>query len=332
MNDSMVMNGFQQRNYSLDVLRIAACIAVILHHVTSSLIAMGYVENGSVAWMVNTAVYSFTKWSVPVFVMITGFFFLNPDKELPIKKLYGKYVLRLVFALVFWTWFYAIALKCRYTCFYPFGGQNTNFWYIGMCIGLYISMPVLRLVAASEKVLAYSCWLWLLIRTYLFFGKYLELPIVVTDYVYTGYVGYCLWGYYLSRLTLSQKQTRMVYIVGLLALALTIALPIVSHEKYKFSFECPGPILMSIALFCFFVKHPFRFSAKSVKIISHLSSMTLGIYMVHTFVEIETFTRIHRFVPNVYLLLLVSLVATFVFSYIIILIIKQIPVLKKWVV
>ena len=35
---------------------------------------------------------------------------------------------------------------------------------------------------------------------------------------------------------------------------------------------------------------------------------------------------------NVYLLLLVSLVATFVFSYIIILIIKQIPVLKKWVV
>lgn len=324
--------GIQQRNYSMDVLRIAACLGVILHHVTSSVIAMGYVERGSVPWMFITALYSFTKWSVPIFVMITGFFFLNPDRELPLKKLYGKYILRLVSSLVFWTWFYAIVLKCRYTCFYPFGGQDNNFWYIGMCIGLYISMPVLRLVAANEKVLSYSCWLWLIIRSYLFIGKYMELPIVITDYVYTGYVGYCLWGYYLSRLTLNQKQTRIVYIVGLLSLAITMLLPIVTKEKMKFSFECPGPILMSIALFCFFVKHPFQFPTKSVKIISHLSAMTFGIYMVHTLVEIETFTRIHRFIPNLYLLMLVSLVVTFLLSYIIILIIKQIPILKKWVV
>lgn len=326
------MNDIQQRNYSMDVLRIVACLGVVLHHVTSSMYAMGYVDSGSKEWMFNTALYNFTKWSVPIFVMITGFFFLNPAKELPLKKLYGKYILRLVLSLVFWTWFYAIILQCIYVCYYPFGGQDNNFWYIGMCIGLYISMPVLRIVAANDKLLSYSCWIWLFIRFYLYIGKYVEVPIVFTDYVYTGYVGYCLWGYYLSRLKLDQKQERAMYIVGLVSLVVTVVLPVVSDGKVSFSFESPGPILISIAMFYFVIKHPVQLSSKATKIISHLSAMTFGIYMVHTFVAIETFTRIHRFIPNVYLLSLASFIVTFVLSYVIILIIKQIPILKKWVV
>jgi surface polysaccharide O-acyltransferase-like enzyme len=326
------MNDIQQRNYSMDVLRIVACLGVVLHHVTSSMYAMGYVDSGSKEWMFNTALYNFTKWSVPIFVMITGFFFLNPAKELPLKKLYGKYILRLVLSLVFWTWFYAIILQCIYVCYYPFGGQDNNFWYIGMCIGLYISMPVLRIVAANDKLLSYSCWIWLFIRFYMYIGKYVEVPIVFTDYVYTGYVGYCLWGYYLSRLKLNQKQERAVFIVGLVSLVVTVVLPVVSDGNVGFSFESPGPILISIAMFYFVIKHPVRISIKATKIISHLSAMTFGIYMVHTFVAIETFTRIHRFIPNVYLLSLTSFIVTFVLSYVIILIIKQIPILKKWVV
>ena len=68
------------------------------------------------------------------------------------------------------------------------------------------------------------------------------------------------------------------------------------------------------------------------RIVEHVSSMTLGIYMVHTFVVMETFTRIHRFIPNPYLLVLVAIVVVFGLSYLITLVIKQIPVLKKWVV
>lgn len=335
MNDiklSIGKENVSRRNQSMDVLRVLACLGVVIIHESSSVIAMGYVEPGSVGWMFCKVIEGVFKWSVPIFVMITGFFFLKPEKDLPLKKLYGKNILHLVLTLIFWTWFYAVILHCLYTCYYPFGGQTNNFWYIGMCIGLYISMPVLRSIAADDKLLAYSCWIWLFIRFYDYIGRFVDVPIVFTDYVFTGYVGYCLWGYYLSRIKLNRKQTLAIYIVGLLSLFMTIIMPLVTNGRIGFDFEAPGPILISIALFLFVIKHPIQLSLKKNRIVEHLSSMTLGIYMVHTFVVIETFTRLHRFIPNVYLLFIASIIVTVVSSYFIILIIKQIPVLKKWVV
>ena len=321
-----------QRNYSMDALRIFACLGVIMTHVSASVFAQQYVDEWSSEWIYTTIINKLFKWPVPIFVMITGFFFLKPEKELPLKKLYGKNILRLVLSLIFWTWFYAITLHCRYTCFYPFGGQTTNFWYIGMCIGLYMSMPVLRSIAANEKLLAYSCWVWLFFRFYDYLGNYVDVPIVITDHVFIGYIGYCLWGYYLSVMELSQRQTKMIYIIGLLSLMATVVLPMASNGKVWFSFEDPGPILTSIALFLFVIKHPIQLSPRSEKVVTHLSDMTFGIYMVHTFVVFEIFSRIYRIIPNIYLLVPVAFVATFVFSYIIIFIIKLIPGLKKWVV
>lgn len=335
MNDVKLNVGQEkvtQRNCSMDVLRILACLGVISIHAGSSGVDIGIVEEGALDWFFCVAVDSLFKWSVPIFVMITGFFFLNPEKELPLKKLYGKYILRLTLCLIFWSWFYAIMLHCRYTKFYPFGGQDTNFWYIGMCIGLYISMPVLRLIAANEKVLAYSCWIWLALRIYLFIGYYVDVPIVITDYVFNGYVGYCLWGYYLSRVDLNRRQTNTIYLIGLLALIGTVALPLLTKGKEVLSFESPGPMLSSIAIFLFVIKHPIQLSPKIGKLVTHVSGLTLGIYMVHTFVMVEAFSRIYRFIPNIYLLVPVAVVAIFVISYLIILVIKQVPVLKKWVV
>lgn len=322
----------KKRNGSMDLLRIFACIGVIVVHAGSSGIAMGFAERRSAEGAFCGALDLLFKWSVPIFVMITGFFFLKPEKELPLKKLYGKHILRLVLSLVFWTWFYAITLHCRYTCFYPFGGQENNFWYIGMCIGLYISMPVLRIVAANKKVLAYSCWTWLFFDIYLYIEHFLTVPIVITDHVFVGYIGVCLWGYYLSRIELNRRRTNTVYLVGLLSLIATVVLPLVTDGKVGFSLESPGPILTSIALFLFVIKHPVQLSPKLEKVVTQISGMTFGIYMVHTFVVIETFSRIYRFIPNIYLSIPVSIIVTLVLSYIIILVIKQIPILKKWVI
>jgi len=270
------------------------------------------------------------NYKLPIFVMITGFFFLKPEKEFTLKKLYKKNILHLVLSVVFWTVFYALFIPSQH--FYPFGGQNNHFWYIGMCIGLYVSMPVLRAIAANPKLLSYSCWIWLFIHCYMYLGYFVELPIVFTDYVFQGYMGYCLWGYYLFCMELSKRQTTMVYMVGLLSLLATAFLPPLTDGKVFFSMEDPAPILTSIALFLFVIKHPLRFSERMKKIVLHLSRMTFGIYMAHMFVMIEILTRLHRFVPNVFLLVPIAFIIVFVSSYFIVLVIKQIPFLKKWVV
>ena len=95
------MNSVSQRNQSMDMLRIVACVSVILAHIALFYIELGYAEKGSLNWAFSTGVYLAFKSLIPVFAMITGFFFLNPQKDLPLKKLFGKNVLRLVCVLVF---------------------------------------------------------------------------------------------------------------------------------------------------------------------------------------------------------------------------------------
>ena len=321
--------GSSHRNPTMDALRIMACMGVVLAHAGAMCFTIDVVEKGTAAWAVCRIVKSVALWSVPLFAMLTGFFFLNPEKELPLKKLYGRNTLRLAIALVFWTLFNALTVHSR---FYPFGGVETNFWYVGMCIGLYISMPVLRLIAANGKLLSYSCWIWVFIRCYCYVEKFVDVPIVITDYVFVEFVGYCLWGYYLGKLVLDRKRARMVYLLGLVALLMTVALPLLTGGKVRFEYADPAPILATFAIFLFAVRHPLNLSGKTGKVLEHFSKATFGIYMAHSFVVIETFSRLYRIFPNPYVLVLVAFCVIFGLSYLMTLALKQIPILKDWVV
>ena len=317
------------RNQSMDVLRILACTGVIFAHSGAMCFTIDIVEEGTLEWMVCFIIRKVLLFSVPVFALLTGFFFLNPEKTLPLKKLYGKNTLRLVLALDFWTLLNAVTIHAGY---YPFGGINTNFWYVGMCIGLYISMPVLRRIAVNDKLLSYSCWIWLIIRGYYCLERYVEVPFVITDYIFTEFVGYCLWGYYLYRISLSRKQIRVVYLVGLVAALTVLALPLLTKQKVDFDYTDPIPAFAVFALFLFVIKHPLHLSEKKEKVLTHFSKATFGIYMVHSFVVIVAFSRLYRFFPNPFVLVPIAFCFIFGLSYVITLIIKQIPILKHWVV
>lgn len=196
-------------------------------------------------------------------------------------------------------------------------------------------MPVLRRVAADDKILSYSCWAWLAIMCYSFIGQYVDVPIVFTDYVFVEFMGYCLWGYYLSKMSLTRKNMNCIYIIGLVAVLATFAVPLLTNEKVRFHYTDPAPIFAVFAVFAvflFFVKHPINLSSRWDKIFTHFSKATFGIYMAHSFVVIEIFTRISRFVHNPLLLILVATGAIFTMSYLIVLVIKQIPILRNWVV
>ena len=67
------------RNYSLDILRILACIGVIVVHTAGGPIFHGWVKPRDMEYAMYTIMEAPTRWS-PVFVMLTGFFFLNPQK------------------------------------------------------------------------------------------------------------------------------------------------------------------------------------------------------------------------------------------------------------
>lgn len=129
------------RNVSLDILRILACIAVITIHTAGSIDLHGFAEPGSFDWIFGETLDALSRWSVPIFAMLTGVFFLNPQKDISLKKLYTENIIRLISVMVFWVIVYSLTLQ---KIFYPFDKSLCgHFWYLGMTIGLYLQYFVI---------------------------------------------------------------------------------------------------------------------------------------------------------------------------------------------
>lgn len=71
-----------------DILRIVSIFFVIVIHVTS--VGLRLCETATPTWNVNWLLNSVSRWAVPVFFMVSGALFLEPSREITLKKLYKK--------------------------------------------------------------------------------------------------------------------------------------------------------------------------------------------------------------------------------------------------
>lgn len=320
-----------QRNLSLDILRILACMAVIMIHTAGSPICHNWVSSGMPGYNMCLILDALSRWSVPVFAMLTGFFMLDPQKELPISKLFSKYILRLLVVLVVWSVFYAVTL---HKSIYPFGSQEGHFWYLGMCIGLYLALPIMRIIVERRSLLAYFCWTWLAMKVYLFVGRFVTLPIDFRNVLFVDYVGYCLFAYYIKGWTLSKTQEWCVYLIGLLGLATTIIMGLITQDDDTvfYDYVSPNVICCALALFLFFVRHPLHLSGRVALWIQKISSYTLGIYVMHMWILIQIFFRMHRYVENLLILSILCVIMAFAAGGGITWLLKKIPFVNKYIV
>ena len=215
------MENSNKRIIYADLLRIIATFAVIVLHVSASKWYDTPVKDFN--WQVYNLYDSLVRWSVPVFVMLSGMFFLNPNKEIDFKKLFCKYILRILLAIVFWGLFYqfsdifskfilhheTISLKkivvaCAKI---PFGPPYYHLWYLYMLIGLYLLSPIYRIFSksATEKQFQYLLILFFTLGLCLPFGKNillhfdsrLNINFEVSELV--NYSGYFFAGYYFAK-------------------------------------------------------------------------------------------------------------------------------------
>src|SRR5699024_727254 len=107
-------------------------------------------------------------WPVPVFVMISGRFFLDPQRKISIYKIFDKYLKRLIVAFAFWSAIYQVFYAVKNYAF----GENTlinlngyiyefflgayHMWYLYMLAGLYLLTPLIRKFTAEKKALIYA--------------------------------------------------------------------------------------------------------------------------------------------------------------------------------
>lgn len=101
------------RTIYLDMLRLVACLGVIHIHVSDDEFDNAFL---SYNWYISIVNESIVHWAVPIFIMISGALFLNPNKEISIKIMWRKYIPRLFKLYIFWIFF--LCGGSNYVCKY----------------------------------------------------------------------------------------------------------------------------------------------------------------------------------------------------------------------
>lgn len=312
------MNGTERKDriIYLDLLRVAACLAIIALHISAH--GFGKGEVGSFCWNFFNIIDSAVRCAVPVFVMISGSVFLDPKKEIGLKTLFGKYVLRIAVAFVFWSGLYAAlqyfqGVRLR-TVANGFVTGGVHLWFLYMIAGLYVVSPLLRKITESKKTTYYFLALWVassvLYNTLRAFSSMLAprlapwLDAVASEtslYMAYGYTGFFVLGRFLHENELSKKSRLVIYLLGIAGTAFTIIATLLISQKTGMLNEAfygnmsLGVSLEAVAVFVFF-KYNVRgkVSEKTEKILARASKCTFGVYLVHL-LFIDTFSKVFGF-------------------------------------
>lgn len=342
-----------------DILRTLTIYAVLIIHVCT---ARWNTSFGTSEWYVLNAFMTSLRWCIPVFFMLSGIVILDPNYNLTFKKLYTKALPRLVCALLFWAILYrtlspltSMLLNIKeittddwhkiYTEIL-FGTPWYHLWFMYAIIALYILAPLLRVFTAHAEKKHYIYFLIL----YFIFGAF--IPKMNNAYQVSfnfgihemySYTGYFIAGYFFAKYDIGTIFKRIIYIAGIAALVWNIASSFHFAATHGYPgtqyFENMGPQTMLIAFFVFVLAKDLISNSNRLqklqdnKYITLLASCSLGIYLVHDLFNI--LLRLLDINTSTFpAILSVPLLAPFVYlgSLAVVLVIKKIPVLNKWII
>ena len=342
-----------KKNDTLEFIRAYATVAVVtIHTVNSGIIYSGEAAlQGLVAFFL--AVKNIVYWAVPCFLMITGYLLLDPKREVPLKKLFGKYILRMVWVLaIFGAAFSWIEIFFEERMFSPMqilrayrdvmiGHTWAHLWYVYALIGIYLLLPLYRAAARClpDRELLYLVTVIFAFQTVLpvceaftgvTFGVSLHLSAVFPLYLLLGEVRRR------ELLTLGRATARIVFSAATLLIAVLSVIQVLCDVDLSmfFGYASPLTVLMAYALFCIMQQHPVRKSGLGAKIIGEISAKSFAIYIIHMFfVNLEyQFLHLHLLDSiSKALLIPVLIVLDLMLSYLAAWCMKKIPFISKLV-
>ncbi len=339
-----------------DGLRALAVFAVIILHTASDSVEhYGEISNSN--WWSADIYNGLVRFCVPMFVVLSGAFLLRKDRIITTKELLLKRLPKLIIPLICWSIIYilfktidygdplsSINVKEQPKVFYN-GPVAYHLWFLYMMIGVYLAWPVINVYikSATEKNILYFLTLWVIVNSVLgIINIFTGLQTSVEVNIFTGYVGYFLLGYYLFNFAFSGATLNKIYLFGIAGFAISIITPFVC---YRMGFArtddiiatdfTPDVVLCVTALFLWF-KNNIKNGEQNIlgKVITEISSLAFGIYLVHVLIIEYIFSEDRSYYETVTSwnpawAIPVKALIVLIISYIIIKLIKLIPVVKK---
>ncbi len=282
----------------------------------------------NISWWIISDIYSsFSRFTVPIMIMISGALLLDPEKESSIKIFYNKRLNKVFVPFIFWAILY-IMWKDMFEgkLFSPLSAFNDlitgnvyfHLWFLYIILGLYLITPLLKIyIKKASGTIKYFLILWFIFPGINFF---------------IGYIGYYLLGHYLDKLQINKKYSPLLYLTFLLGLLTTIiGSYLTSIGNYTINFQHPfAPnIILMAASFFLIIKN---INWKSNKIITEIASTSFGIYLIHIIIlDLLKLNGIEAASFNPILSIPILTLTILMISYITIKIMNKSPVFKKMV-
>jgi surface polysaccharide O-acyltransferase-like enzyme len=334
----------------IDAARVAAILAVIAIHVVSPLVIS---RAHPQSWWFGNVVDSAARWSVPLFVMISGALLLHSDLADDPGRFYRRRLARILPPLVAWTVIYLIygylsadnppTLRAAVT-YVAAGRPYFHLYFLYLIAGLYLVTPFLRpLVALSpRRVLGIAVVVFLALGI----ADSLALRWMGTGGTnaatrFVPYLGYFLAGAWLVGLAPTRRRIMASWVIvavgiGVTALGTNLLINRFGFGRglYLYEYLSVTTVPVSLALFALFAWSAPTFARMAARIprgwLSIVATSTLGIYVIHPLVMAGLGTLGLRsrafFIP---LAVPATLLAAFAVSLVIVLLLQRVPLLRR---
>lgn len=326
-----------------NALRALAIMAVVMIHVVASLMAVDI----SKTWWLANIIDSFARWSVPVFVMVSGALLLGKDE--PLSTFFNKRASKIIIPFIFWTVFYELftyrtqlemfsvtaAIKNIYS-----GQAYYHLWFLYMIVGIYFAAPLFRPIAQNTRILVYFVviWFFMTLENVVFYFTSIHLGFKMG--LFWGFTGYFLLGYLLAKHEISKRMTTLIYIGGIIGMFITIfgtyyMTKTKGHlDIFWLDYLAPNTVFVSMAVFVLF-KHSFK---SNIRFINSFAAASFGIFLIHPFFltlfKSGVFQSIfgfalHSRTIHVLFGIPVTFIVVTLSSYVAVLILQRIPIVKN---
>lgn len=330
-------------------IRSLACMGIIFIHVLTSGIAK---YSTSISTSGLTSYWCFVdclKWGVPCFVMVSGILLLNPEKEITYKKLFSKYVARILKAIIAFGILFAVLETIfadggsRRTVFLDglydvFGGTSwAHMWYLYCLIGLYLLLPFYRMIAAHcrKQDMQYLLITYLIFLSVIPLLKSFGLKCGFYIHVSSVYPFWLFLGYYLKKWGF-QRNSAFYAVLAVAGSALLIIFTVVRWNTGLeamadlFNYSSVLVVIQTIGLIGLFQKMKIREDSPLDRFLSTVDTHSFGIYLIHMVVIWFAYTQLdwNPFIHGGFFGVLLLAVAAFLFGMIMDAILRRLPLFR----
>ncbi|HCZ9271962.1 TPA: acyltransferase family protein [Vibrio alginolyticus] len=341
------------QNVNIQFIRIIAAYFVVVIHVSAKYVGgidVGEPSYETINWWVGVTVDSFSRWSVPVFAIITGYLVLEKSDELT-SFYFGKFI-PLVKLILFWSALFVLWSIYEKVFFYHYdfkealslivkdilaGRPYYHLWYLTMLVSFYLFLPFIRALLSAVNLQELKVFL-ILVLVMTSANQIYNMLVNMLGYdtvgVFSGiklleYLGYFIFGYYF-KITEQDKKANwyLLWCLFIFSIIFSIIATWMFGYKYVLHYTSPNVVIMSISIF--YIMYYFR--ASFVKKISSLGYYSLGVYILHP-IFISILERTDYFILAydyawIYILALTNFV--FILSLLVTLFLKKTTVFKRY--